>query len=276
MSQRMRRVVRIRPVLVLGAISASIFFVGLGGSAGLAAPLPTPITYVCANSSNGQLSYVTPPPKSSPSVPVTPTATQFKACYLPSSGIRARCRAARRAKTPAPEGEHDRQVPADSTSLYFCRDSGGTLHFAGTSPPSCPSGQTALVIGPHNRPPVAVADSYSTNEDTPLTVPAPGVLGNDSDPDGDPFTAGLVAGPAHWASFGLNANGSFCTRPPRTTTARIVSPTRPPIISAARASDGQSLTIEPVNDAPVAQTRACHARGYGAKAIDLERARERC
>src|SRR6476646_6927860 len=68
---------------VLAAIGASMVFVGAAGSA---SP-PTPITYVCANSSNGQLSYVTPScPKSSPSVSVTPTATQFKACYLVSSG----------------------------------------------------------------------------------------------------------------------------------------------------------------------------------------------
>jgi VCBS repeat-containing protein len=36
-----------------------------------------------------------------------------------------------------------------------------------------------------NRAPVAVNDSFLTNEDTPLTVAAPGVLSNDSDPDGD-------------------------------------------------------------------------------------------
>ena len=36
-----------------------------------------------------------------------------------------------------------------------------------------------------NDPPVATNDGYSTNEDTALTVAAPGVLGNDSDPDGN-------------------------------------------------------------------------------------------
>ena len=30
-----------------------------------------------------------------------------------------------------------------------------------------------------------------------LTAPAPGVLGNDADPDGDPLTAVLVTGPSH-------------------------------------------------------------------------------
>ncbi len=61
-----------------------------------------------------------------------------------------------------------------------------------------------------NQAPTAVADSYSTNEDTPLNVAAPGVLGNDSDPDtGDTLSAVLVSGPSHAAAFTLNADGSF-------------------------------------------------------------------
>ena len=38
---------------------------------------------------------------------------------------------------------------------------------------------------------MAVDDSYATDEDTPLTVAAPGVLGNDTDVDGDALTAVL-------------------------------------------------------------------------------------
>ena len=41
------------------------------------------------------------------------------------------------------------------------------------------------------------ADAYATNEDTPLTVSAPGVLANDTDVDGDALSAVLVTGPAH-------------------------------------------------------------------------------
>ena len=43
---------------------------------------------------------------------------------------------------------------------------------------------------------MAVNNSYSTNEDTALTVVAPGVLGNDSDVDGDPLTAAKLTDPA--------------------------------------------------------------------------------
>ena len=61
-----------------------------------------------------------------------------------------------------------------------------------------------------NTPPTANPDNYSTTQDTPLSVAAPGVLGNDSDPDaGNTMTAVLVSGPTNAASFSLNANGSF-------------------------------------------------------------------
>src|SRR5207237_1047030 len=60
--------------------------------------------------------------------------------------------------------------------------------------------------------PVAANDSYSVSEDTTLTVAAPGVLGNDTDVDGDALTAALVSGPAH-GTLALNANGSFSYTP---------------------------------------------------------------
>src|SRR4029450_7582422 len=63
-----------------------------------------------------------------------------------------------------------------------------------------------------NQAPVAAGDAHSTAEDTVLTVAAPGVLGNDSDPDGDPLAAGVVTGPSH-GSLTLNANGSFSYTP---------------------------------------------------------------
>ena len=60
-----------------------------------------------------------------------------------------------------------------------------------------------------NHAPVAVNDVYNINQDTPLHPPAPGVLGNDTDADGDSLTAHLVSGPSHATTFVLNANGSF-------------------------------------------------------------------
>ncbi len=64
-----------------------------------------------------------------------------------------------------------------------------------------------------NTAPVAQPDSYSTGLNTPLTVAAPGVLGDDTDADGDGLKAVLVGGPSHAGSFTLNANGSFSYAP---------------------------------------------------------------
>ncbi len=49
-----------------------------------------------------------------------------------------------------------------------------------------------IQVDPRNHAPVAVSDSYSTSEDSPLTVSLAGVLTNDQDIDGDALTARLV------------------------------------------------------------------------------------
>ncbi len=52
-------------------------------------------------------------------------------------------------------------------------------------------------------------DGYTVAEGGTLTVPAPGVLDGDVDPEGDTLTAVLVTGPANASSFTLNPDGSF-------------------------------------------------------------------
>jgi VCBS repeat-containing protein len=69
-----------------------------------------------------------------------------------------------------------------------------------------------LTVTATNDGPTAAADAYSTTEDNVLTVPAPGVLGNDSDPDGNPLSAALVSGPSH-GTLTLKADGSFAYAP---------------------------------------------------------------
>jgi large repetitive protein len=72
-----------------------------------------------------------------------------------------------------------------------------------------------LTVNPVNDAPVAANDAYTTNEDTALTIAAPGVLGNDTDVDvSDTRTAVLVAasGPAS-GTLTLNADGSFTYTP---------------------------------------------------------------
>jgi VCBS repeat-containing protein len=110
----------------------------------------------------------------------------------------------------------------------------------------------SITISPVNDAPVAVNDNYSVAEGGTLNTPAPGVLGNDTDPDSPTLTAGLVSGPAHAASFSLNADGSF-------TYVHDGSETTTDSFTY-RASDGLAnsnlatvtITVTPVNDAPVA------------------------
>jgi VCBS repeat-containing protein len=59
-----------------------------------------------------------------------------------------------------------------------------------------------------NHPPISVPDSFSTNEDSTLSVSALGVLENDDDSDGDIMTAVKVSNTIH-GSVSLNSNGSF-------------------------------------------------------------------
>jgi hypothetical protein len=74
------------------------------------------------------------------------------------------------------------------------------------------SDNVSVLLNTSNWPPSAVDDAYSTAEDTTLSVAAPGVLGNDTDPDGDAPAAVPVAGPAH-GTLTLNADGSFTYTP---------------------------------------------------------------
>jgi len=77
---------------------------------------------------------------------------------------------------------------------------------------SCSTTVTVTGGGGGNNPPQAGNDGYSTVRDTTLNVAAPGVLGNDSDPDNDPITAVLDTGVSH-GSVTLNADGSFSYTP---------------------------------------------------------------
>jgi VCBS repeat-containing protein len=100
-----------------------------------------------------------------------------------------------------------------------------------------------------NNPPLAVADTYSTAEDTPLN--AASVLSNDSDPENNPLTAVLDSGPAN-GTVTLNTDGSFIFTP--------VTNFSGSTSFTYRASDGAHnsntvtviITITPVNDPPVA------------------------
>jgi PKD repeat protein len=65
---------------------------------------------------------------------------------------------------------------------------------------------------PPNQAPSAVPDTYSTPQDAALTVAAPGVLANDTDPDGDALIAQLVGSTAN-GTVSLQSDGSFTYTP---------------------------------------------------------------
>lgn len=113
----------------------------------------------------------------------------------------------------------------------------------------------SLTIAAVNDPPVAVADLYRTDEDIALSVPAPGVLGNDGDSDSTPLRAVLVNPPAQ-GTVALAPDGRFTYTP-----ARDFSGTDS---FSYRASDGSqvsgittvTLEVGAGNDAPVARRDA--------------------
>ena len=109
----------------------------------------------------------------------------------------------------------------------------------------------SITVNPVNDPPVAANDSYSTNEDTTLSVTAPGVLANDTDVDGNPLTAVLVAGPSH-GTLTLNANGSFTYVPAANYNGADSFTYRANDGTANSNTATVSITVNPVNDPPVA------------------------
>ena len=72
----------------------------------------------------------------------------------------------------------------------------------------------AVTITVNNLPdaPETQDDAYSTQRDTPLVEPTPGVLANDTDYDGDPLVATLASPPSDGAVV-LNLDGSFTYTP---------------------------------------------------------------
>src|SRR5207244_908858 len=107
--------------------------------------------------------------------------------------------------------------------------------------------------------PVAVADSFATDEDHPVTITAPGALTNDTDPDGDTLTAGALDTTGTKGAVALNPDGSFTYNPNGQFEALDTGETATDSFTY-KAYDGTAksavatvtITINGVNDAPVA------------------------
>ncbi|MEW6167713.1 MAG: retention module-containing protein, partial [Pseudomonadota bacterium] len=69
-----------------------------------------------------------------------------------------------------------------------------------------------LTVNPQNDPPIAVDDTYSTNEDAALVISAASLLSNDSDIDGDSLVITGFTQPSH-GSVVDNGDGTFTYTP---------------------------------------------------------------
>jgi subtilisin family serine protease len=112
----------------------------------------------------------------------------------------------------------DHEIPSGMTSSFTIRyapagrgTSEATVSVANSVPGKMPY-DFAVVGTFSNTPPAATADAYATSADMALIQPSPGVLGNDSDVDGDALTAVLAAAAAHGVVV-LAADGGFTYTP---------------------------------------------------------------
>ncbi len=126
----------------------------------------------------------------------------------------------------------------------------------------CPAVDQRGVARPHgahcdigayeaNDAPHAVADSYSTNEDIPLSVAAPGLLLNDTDPDNDLITVTLLMSPAH-GTLTLSQTGAFSYIPNSNYHGQDGFSYQLSDGSLSSASTPVALTVISVNDPPIA------------------------
>jgi uncharacterized glyoxalase superfamily protein PhnB/cytoskeletal protein CcmA (bactofilin family) len=104
-----------------------------------------------------------------------------------------------------------------------------------------------------NHNPTTVADVYSVDEDR--TLAATSVLANDNDSDGDPLTATLVTPPAT-GMLDLRADGTFTYTPPRDFNGAVSFTYRADDGKGGSATSTATITVRPVNDAPVARDDA--------------------
>ena len=111
------------------------------------------------------------------------------------------------------------------------------------------TGAVTVAVTCVNDAPVPADEVYTTNEDATLTVPAPGVLGNDSDVEGAPLSAMVDTAPGH-GTLALNADGSFAYTPSANFNGADSFAYRASDGSAASEVVTVSLTVGPLNDAP--------------------------
>ncbi len=158
--------------------------------------------------------------------------------------------------TPPANGTLD--LNTNGTFVYqpapnFC--GADSFRYQATDGTNSDTGRVDITVSCVNDAPVAVANAHVANEDTLLSIAAPGVLGNDTDAEGNSLTAGGTTQPAG-GSVTLAADGSFAYTP----NANACTPVGGlPDTFTYRANDGNSdsapgtvsVTVTCINDAPI-------------------------
>ncbi|HET7607548.1 MAG TPA: Ig-like domain-containing protein, partial [Gammaproteobacteria bacterium] len=112
-----------------------------------------------------------------------------------------------------------------------------------------------ITVNAVDDPPVTQPESYTTAEDTPLTVAAPGVLGNDADPEGAPLTAELARdAPDSVLQLAPDGSFSFLPDPDFNGTATFTYRARDGATQSAPTT--VTITVTAVNDPPFAVNAA--------------------
>src|SRR3989441_686130 len=157
---------------------------------------------------------------------------------------------------------HDGSETATDSFTYKTCDNGTTGSPPVADPKCSPTATVSITVTPVNDAPVANNDSATVAEGGTVTVlysTAASVLANDTDAEGNTLTATKLSNPAH-GSVTLNAFFLMIRRPPRSTPSPYTTPFRSNGTTASPpAPDPKcsptatvSITVTPVNDAPVA------------------------
>ncbi len=160
--------------------------------------------------------------------------------------------------TPAPG------MNGSARFTVFVEDSGGT---ANGGVDKSDTQEFVITVNPVNDPPVAQPDAYVLAEDAQFEAPAPGVLANDADPDGDSLTAVKLTEPAN-GEISFNSDGSFVYTPGPGFNGEVAF--------TYNANDGQAdsepatviLTVRAVADAPAAADDAYATQEDTALTVD--------
>ena len=137
-------------------------------------------------------------------------------------------------------------VPVSSCDLSITVSDSGSPNLSDTE-------TVTITVTAVNDLPVSVEDSYSTDEDNILSIGAPGVLDNDSDPEGSPITTALVSDVSN-GSLTLNPDGSFDYNPDSNYYGSDTFVYKVSDGTDYGSNTNVTITVNSINDAPVANT----------------------